>query len=128
MYKVLLASLVTVLFSTYSYGQSTLKKDNMNIDKFMLAGHVNYNDAAFTNKVIFTGDSYKIILFALKAGQEVKPHSTPVNAFLTILEGEGKIKIGETVYTLKQGESILLPKDIPHHIWSHQAFKMMLIK
>lgn len=100
----------------------------MKIEKLILTDQIDYREGGFINKIIFDRSDFKISLFALKAGQEIRPHSTPVNAFLTIVEGEGFIRIGEESFTLKTGESILLPKDILHYVRADRDFKMMLIK
>ena len=98
------------------------------IEKIVLVDQIDYREGAFSNKVIFNRGDLKIFLFALKAGQEIKPHSTPVNAFLTVLEGEGFITFGEENIVLKAGEGIHLPKDILHYVRADKDFKMMLIK
>ncbi len=100
----------------------------MKIEKIVLADQIDYRDGGFINKVVFNRGDFKIFLFALKAGQEIKPHSTPVDAFLTILEGEGFITLGEENIVLKAGESIHLPKDILHFVRADKNFKMVLIK
>lgn len=100
----------------------------MKIEKIVLADQIEYREAGFINKVIFNRGDFKIFLFALKAGQEIKPHSTPVDAFLTVLEGEGFISFGGENIALNAGESIHLPKDILHYVRADKDFKMMLIK
>jgi quercetin dioxygenase-like cupin family protein len=104
------------------------KNEFMKTEKTILTDQIDYQEGSFTNKIIFDRGDFKIFLFALKAGQEIRPHSTPVNAFLTIVEGEGMVRIGEDNFTLKTGESILLPKDILHYVRADRDFKMMLIK
>jgi len=100
----------------------------MKIEKLTLTDQIDYREGRFINKIIFERSDFKVFLFALKASQEIKPHSAPVNAFLTVVEGEGFIRIGEEDYTLKTGESIPLPKDILHYVRADKDFKMMLIK
>ena len=100
----------------------------MKIEKITLTDQIDYREERFTNKIIFDRSHFKVSLFALKAGQEIKPHSTPVNAFLTVVEGEGFIRIGEEDFTLKAGDSIPLPKEILHYVRADRDFKMMLIK
>ena len=100
----------------------------MKIEKIVLAAQVEYQEGRFINKVIFNRGDFKIFLFALKAGQEIKAHSTPMDAFLTVLEGEGFITFGEENIVLKAGEGIHLPKDILHYVRADKDFKMMLIK
>jgi len=100
----------------------------MKAEKIILTDQIDFREGNFGNKVILDRGDFKIFLFALKAGQEIKPHSTPVNAFLAIVEGEGFVRIGDEDFTLKTGEGILLPKNILHSVRAHRDFKMMLIK
>ena len=49
------------------------------------------------------------------------------DAMVTVLEGVGKITIGDNVYVLKDGETIIMPKGIPHAVYGEERFKMLLI-
>lgn len=43
-----------------------------------------------------------------------------------MLEGTGKFTIDGKEFLLQQGESIIMPKDIPHAVYGEQRFKMLL--
>lgn len=44
-----------------------------------------------------------------------------------ILDGNAKITIGDNIYELKSGESIVMPAGIPHALMAKDRFKMLLI-
>ena len=82
--------------------QNTLEKVGDN----NLAAQVAYGDK-MVNKVVFDSH-YKMIVFALKKGQDLQPHSAPMDAPLLMLEGSAKVTIGdkETVVVKWNGRDI----------------------
>ena len=46
---------------------------------------------------------------------------------VTVLEGKGKFTIGGKEHILKEGESIIMPKNIPHAVYGEEKFKMLLV-
>ena len=43
------------------------------------------------------------------------------------LDGKGKFAIGGDIYFLEEGQSIIMPKDIPHSVYGEEKFKMLLV-
>ncbi|MCI7488936.1 MAG: cupin domain-containing protein, partial [Oscillospiraceae bacterium] len=48
-------------------------------------------------------------------------------AFVTCLEGVGKITIDGVDYELHEGESIVMPAGHPHAVYGKEQFKMLLV-
>ena len=71
---------------------------------------------------------YKMIVFALKKGQDLKPHSASMDAPLVMLEGSAKITIGDKEMIVYKGDMVTLPKDIDHGVYPISDCKFMLIK
>ena len=46
---------------------------------------------------------------------------------VTVLEGKGKFTIGGDEFILEEGQTIIMPKDIPHAVYGEEQFKMLLI-
>ena len=46
---------------------------------------------------------------------------------VTVLEGLGRVTIGGEGFLLSTGETIVMPKDIPHAVYGEESFKMLLI-
>ena len=44
----------------------------------------------------------------------------------TVLEGTGKFTIDGKEYILNDGESIVMPAEIPHAVYGQERFKMLL--
>ena len=60
-------------------------------------------------------------------GEEISTHQSPGDAFVTCLDGVGKITIDGEEYVLREGESIVMPAQHPHAVFGQEQFKMMLV-
>lgn len=54
-------------------------------------------------------------------------HAAPGDAMVTVLEGTGRFSVGGEVYFLSEGETLIMPKDIPHAVYGEKQFKMILV-
>ncbi len=52
----------------------------------------------------------------MKPGESVRLHVTPVDVYLYILDGEGKMEIGDEVLTLSKDMIVYSPREIPHRV------------
>lgn len=46
---------------------------------------------------------------------------------VTVLDGTGKFTVGGKEYILNKGETLIMPKGIPHAVFGIERFKMQLI-
>lgn len=46
---------------------------------------------------------------------------------VTVLEGKGRFTVADEVLYLEQGETLIMPKGIPHDVYGEEKFKMQLI-
>ena len=67
-----------------------------------------------------------ITLFAFAAGEAISAHSAPGDAMVYVLDGEARITIGGAVSTVKAGEMIVMPANVPHAVDAEKDFKMLL--
>jgi len=102
-------------------------KSNNTANKDALVSQVTYQDQIHS-KVYFESEAYKMILFAMKKEQTLKPHSAPMDTPLLLLEGEANITIDQKTHTLGTGESIILPKNLNHAVYPISDIKFVLIK
>ena len=93
-----------------------------------LADATAYDAAKLQSTMVLNNGSAKAIVFALKAGQDVPPHSSPVEALFTVLEGEATVTIKDAVNRVAAGGYIILPMTIDHHIKAVIDMKFMLLK
>lgn len=93
-----------------------------------LTSLIAYSETGFTKKVIFQGKDYMILLFAFQQGQQLTPHTIPIDAFVHVLEGTATVIIDGKEYTVQAGQMISLPKDLPHGLTAYENFKILLVK
>lgn len=94
----------------------------------LLADVVAFDAAKFKNALVLNNGSAKAMVFALKAGQDVPPHSTPTEALLTVLEGSGTVTIAAASHALQRGGYVLMPKGSEHHIKATTDMKFLLVR
>ena len=54
-------------------------------------------------------------------------HESGGDAFVTCLDGVGRITIYGVRYELHEGESIVMPARHPHAVFGQEQFKMLLV-
>lgn len=81
-------------------------------------------------KRIYENEKAGVIFMALRPGQSLKKHTTPVDVFFYILEGRGIVEIGEEKQEVEKNTLIESPKGIPHLLrnTSEQVFKFLVVK
>lgn len=92
-----------------------------------LKDEVSYQDGMVVSKTLVQNDAVSITLFAFDKGEEISTHESGGDAFVTCLDGVGKITIDGVEYILKEGESIVMPAKHPHAVFGEECFKMLLV-
>ena len=94
-----------------------------NIDKqkkLMLKDLVEYQDGQVVSKTLVQNDLVSMTVFSFDKGEEISSHSAGGDAMVTVLEGVGE------VFILEEGETLIMPKGIPHAVFGEEKFKMQL--
>lgn len=86
-----------------------------------------YQDGQTVSKTLAKNTALSITLFSFDKGEEISAHSAAGDAFVTCLDGEGKITIDRIDYILHKGESIVMPAGHPHAVFVKERFKMLLV-
>lgn len=66
-------------------------------------------------------------IFSFDKGEEISSHAAGGDAMVTVLEGTGRFTVGDKTFLLNEGETLIMPKDIPHAVYDEEKFKMQLI-
>lgn len=102
-----------------------------NIDKEEikhLEDMVEYQEDRITSLSLVQRESFTVTILAMTKGNGVGPHASNGDAMVVALDGEADICIGENHYTVKKGETIVMPADIMHLVNAkNDNFKMLLI-
>lgn len=93
---------------------------------FNLANTVNYEDGGIVSKQILKNPSGNITVFSFAKGEGLSRHTAPFDAAVQILDGTAEITVGDTPHTLKSGDFLIMPANVPHELRATQNFKMLL--
>ncbi len=88
---------------------------------------VDYQPGQIVSKTLVQNKSVSLTLFAFDKGEEISTHSSHGDAIVTVTDGSGEITIGGNVYTLTEGQTIVMPAEIPHAVYAKESFKMFLM-
>lgn len=92
-----------------------------------LKDQVAYQQGQVVSKTLVQNELVSVTIFSFDQGEEISTHASGGDAMVTVLDGKGRFTIGGQVYHLEQGQTIVMPKDIPHAVYGEEKFKMLLI-
>ncbi|UCE93005.1 MAG: cupin domain-containing protein [Flavobacteriaceae bacterium] len=95
-------------------------------EKFNFNASIDYAENAVVSKHVLKKNTGNISLFAFDKGEGLSEHTTPFDALVHIVDGEAEITIDGRPVSVKTGESIVMPANIPHALKAIQQFKMVL--
>ena len=105
-------------------------KGRKNISKaeaLVLKDQVAYQEGQVVSKTLAQNEHVSVTLFAFDKGEEISTHESGGDAFVTCLDGVGKITIDGTDFELREGQSIVMPAKHPHAVFGQEQFKMLLV-
>lgn len=100
-----------------------------NIEKqvgLKLRNLVDYQKGQVVSKTLVQNDFVSMTLFSFDKGEEISTHASGGDAMVTVLEGIGKFTVGGEVFILNEGETLIMPKGVPHAVYGEEQFKMQL--
>ena len=95
--------------------------------KLVLKDLVAYQDGQVVSKTLVQNDKVSMTLFSFDKGEEISTHASGGDAMVTVLEGVGRFTVDGQIFLLKEGETLIMPKDIPHAVYGEERFKMQLM-
>lgn len=95
--------------------------------KLQLKDQVAYQTGQVVSKTLVQNDTVSMTIFSFDKGEEISTHAAGGDAMVTVLEGTGRFTVGGKVFLLNEGETLIMPKDIPHAVYGEEKFKMQLI-
>ena len=101
-----------------------------NVDKqvkLQLKDLVAYQEGQVVSKTLVQNDSVSMTIFSFDKGEEISTHAAAGDAMVTVLEGKGRFTVGGEVFYLEAGDTLVMPKDIPHAVYGEERFKMQLV-
>ena len=93
-----------------------------------LRDQVAYQPGQVVSKTLAQNNALSVTLFAFDKGEEISTHESGGDAFMTCLDGMGRITIDGDDFTLHEGgKSIVMPARHPHAVYGQEQFKMLLV-
>lgn len=101
-----------------------------NLDKstvLHLKEQIAYQPGQVVSRTLAQNEALSVTLFSFDKGEEISTHESGGDAFVTCLDGVGRITIDGKEYLLREGESIVMPARHPHAVYGQEPFKMLLV-
>jgi len=96
-------------------------------ESIALESMIVYQYQSVVSKEVIKKDTGTVTLFAFDKGQGLSEHTAPFDAMVSILDGEAEISIAGNPVSVKTGEMIIMPANVPHALKAVEKFKMMLV-
>ena len=87
---------------------------------------VYYQEGQVVSKTLVQNEQLSMTIFSFDKDEEISTHASGGDAMVTVLEGTGRFTVGGEVFILNEGETLIMPKDIPHAVYGEEQFKMQL--
>ena len=94
--------------------------------KLQMKDQIEYQPGQVVSKTLVQNDKISMTVFSIDKGEEISTHAAGGDAMVTVLEGTGRFTVGGTVFLVSEGETLIMPKDIPHAVYGEEKFKMLL--
>lgn len=94
--------------------------------KISLKDLVEYQEGQVVSKTLVQNSLISMTIFSFDKGEEISTHAAGGDAMVTVLEGTGRFTVGGEMFVLNAGETLIMPKDIPHAVYGEERFKMQL--
>lgn len=101
-----------------------------NLDKstvLHLKEQIAYQPGQVVSRTLAQNEALSVTLFSFDKGEEIRTHESGGDAFVTCLDGVGRITIDGVNYELREGDSIVMPARHPHAVFGREQFKMLLV-
>lgn len=94
--------------------------------KLQLKDLVQYQKGQVVSKTLVQNEAMSMTVFSFDKGEEISTHASDGDAMVTVLEGTGRFTVGGEIFTLNEGETLIMPKGIAHAVYGEERFKMQL--
>lgn len=101
--------------------QEDLKSKALAIDDL-----IEYQEGSVVSREIVRKETGTVTIFAFDKGEGLSEHSAPFDAMVQIVDGIALITIGGKENTVKKGEMIIMPANVPHALHAVEKYKMIL--
>lgn len=85
-----------------------------------------YQQKSVVSRMLVKNPAGSVTLFAFDNDEGLSEHTAPFDALVIGVDGKAEILIAGVGYTVGEGDSLLMPANVPHAINPLGHFKMLL--
>lgn len=104
-----------------------MSNENATTEVRSLKRMVPYQEKAVVSRMLVRTSSGNVTLSAFDGDEGLSEHTAPFDALVIGVEGRAEIPVGGVVHTVGEGDSLLMPANVPHAVNPQAGFKMLLI-
>ena len=91
-----------------------------------LREQVDYQAGQIISRTLVQNELMSVTVFSFEKDEEISTHASGGDAMVTVLEGTGRFTVGGEEFVLTEGETLVMPKNVPHAVYGQERFKMLL--
>lgn len=100
---------------------------NIELNKVLnLKDEVQFLPGQIVSKTLVQNQSVSLTVFSFDKETEISTHESNGDAMVFIIEGEGTFTVGNKKHLVKEGETLIMPANIPHAVFASEKMKMLL--
>lgn len=91
-----------------------------------LAEETQFAANGIVSRTVLKTPEARVVLFGFAEGQELSEHTSTRHALIQILSGECEFSLAGKPHSLKVGDVIFMPPNLPHAVKATRQFSMLL--
>jgi len=91
-----------------------------------LADETRYAPNGIVSRTVLRTANSRVVLFGFTEGQELTEHTSTQYALIQILSGECEFSLAGKPRTMKSGDLLYMPPNLPHAVRATKQFSMLL--
>lgn len=91
-----------------------------------LAQETRFAPNGIVSRVLLSSPGVRVVLFGFTEGQELSEHTATSQAVIQILSGQCEFSLAGVPRTLKAGDLLYMPPNLPHAVKATEQFSMLL--
>ncbi len=103
------------------------KREDLHSRALRFKDLVSYQDGTVASRMLVNKKAGTITIFSFDEMEGLSEHTAPYDAVVTILDGKCEVWIAGETFQLEEGDSIIMPANVPHALSAITRFKMVLI-
>ena len=92
-----------------------------------LRGLLQYQEQAIVSRMLVKNAGGSVTLFAFDGGEGLSEHTAPFDALIVGVEGHADILLDGQHHEVAEGQTLLMPANVPHAVQPKGQFKMLLV-